>query len=311
MGWVSGGVNKYMGRALAEETPPTLLETVLMLNRSLKRDALKKHKQVVVQYNLQAERVQEGARGLHMLREVSARDTISACEAYVNTLANTPKEFEKSISEFKIEYGLFTQLLADLQRENVTHEVIGGSVAGAGAAMGVGVAAFAPTAAMAVATTFGVASTGTAISALSGAAATKAALAWLGGGAIAAGGGGMAGGSALLALAGPIGWAIGGAGLLVGGVRMSRGNAQVAEKATKATIEVEAGLSLLRTAETEIERLINLTTEHTEGVNTQLSRLRLKGLTDYRAFGENDKHALGALINNVQSLSKLLNQKVE
>ena len=62
---------------------------------------------------------------------------------------------------------------------------------------------------MGIATTFGVASTGTAISALSGAAATNAALAWLGGGALAVGGGGMAAGNAFLALAGPVGCAIG------------------------------------------------------------------------------------------------------
>lgn len=63
---------------------------------------------------------------------------------------------------------------------------------------------------MAIATTLGTASTGTAISALSGAAATNAALAWLGGGALATGGGGVAAGEAFLALAGPVGWAIGG-----------------------------------------------------------------------------------------------------
>ncbi len=55
---------------------------------------------------------------------------------------------------------------------------------------------------------------GTAISTLSGAAATNAALAWLGGGAAAAGGGGMASGTAFLAMAGPVGWTIGGATLL-------------------------------------------------------------------------------------------------
>ena len=71
---------------------------------------------------------------------------------------------------------------------------------------------------MGIATTFGVASTGTAISTLSGAAATNAALAWLGGGALAAGGGGMAAGNALLALAGPVGWAIAGVALITSGL---------------------------------------------------------------------------------------------
>lgn len=93
-----------------------------------------------------------------------------------------------------------------------------GTVTGAVvASTGVAVAVVGPPAAMAVATTVGVASTGTAISALSGAAATSAALAWLGGGTLAAGGGGMAAGSAFLALAGPVGWAIGGAAVVVTG----------------------------------------------------------------------------------------------
>lgn len=83
--------------------------------------------------------------------------------------------------------------------------------------MGIGLAVLGPTAAMGVATTFGVASTGVSISALSGAAATNAALAWLGGGALAAGGGGMAAGETLLALAGPIGWAIAGMAFLTSG----------------------------------------------------------------------------------------------
>ena len=76
---------------------------------------------------------------------------------------------------------------------------------------------------MGIATTFGVASTGTAISTLSGAAATNAALAWLGGGALAAGGGGMAAGNALLALAGPVGWAIAGVALLSSGILLWKG----------------------------------------------------------------------------------------
>ena len=92
------------------------------------------------------------------------------------------------------------------------------NVATVGSGVGVSIAALGPTAAMGVATTFGVASTGTAISALSGAAATNAALAWLGGGALAAGGGGVAAGNALLALAGPVGWAIAGVALVTSGI---------------------------------------------------------------------------------------------
>ncbi len=84
---------------------------------------------------------------------------------------------------------------------------------GAGVAGGIAVASLAPSAAMWVATTFGTASTGTAISTLSGAAATNAALAWLEW-CSRCWGGGMASGTAFLAMAGPVGWTIGGATLL-------------------------------------------------------------------------------------------------
>lgn len=114
---------------------------------------------------------------------------------------------------------------ADGEQDNKTAAAaqvvkIGTTTGTAIAGTGVAVAVLGPPVAMAVATTFGVASTGTAISALSGAAATSATLAWLGGGALAAGGGGMAAGSALIALAGPVGWAIGGAAVVVTGAFM-------------------------------------------------------------------------------------------
>lgn len=73
---------------------------------------------------------------------------------------------------------------------------------------------------MGIATTFGTASTGTAIATLSGAAQTNAALAWLGGGALVAGGGGMGAEETFLAMAGPVGWAIGGVAL-VGGAALA------------------------------------------------------------------------------------------
>lgn len=281
-----------------------------MFNRSLKKSAIENYERAVWEYDKLAGEVQGQATDLHQLREQSSSNVIASCQAFVNKLANSPKEFQASISEFEIEYAKFSELLAELQRENAKHEAVSGSVVGAGAALGVGVAAFAPTAAMAVATTFGVASTGTAISTLSGAAATKAALAWLGGGALAAGGGGIAGGSALLALAGPVGWTIGGLGLAVGGYTMSKKNAEVAEKATQATIKVEAGSALLRTAGAEIQRLLALTTEHVGGVTKQLQWLLRNAPFDYANFSEEDKLSLAALINNVRSLSQLLNQKV-
>ena len=135
---------------------------------------------------------------------------------YVNRLANSPRGFDRSVREYRIEVDRFENAVHRIETEAARTAALGSGTGVAGATAGVGLAAFGPSVAMAVATTFGTASTGTAISALSGAAATNAALAWLGGGAVAAGGGGTAAGSALLALAGPVGWTIGGLALGLG-----------------------------------------------------------------------------------------------
>jgi hypothetical protein len=175
---------------------------------------------------------------------------------------------------------------------------------------GVAVVAFAPTAALAVATTFGTASTGAAISALSGAAATNAALAWLGGGALVAGGGGVAAGEALLVLAGPVGWAIGGLALLGTGMWASNKNARIAEDATQQGEKIEGKTKALKAAQREIKGLMEATRTHAAGIGEQLAWLVGSTPADYRLFSEEQRHHLGALINNVQSLSALLNKKV-
>jgi hypothetical protein len=163
---------------------------------------------------------------------------------------------------------------------------------------------------MAIATTFGTASTGAAISTLSGAAATNAALAWLGGGALAAGGGGMAAGNALLALAGPVGWAIGGVALAGGALFANQKNAEIAEKATQETVKIKTATKQLSAAEQEIDNLLKLTRQHASGVGLQLERLTKEAPKDYCKFTPAQKETLAALINNIQSLSKLLNQKI-
>ena len=134
---------------------------------------------------------------------------VEEAAALINSIARSPKEFEMKLSEIEVQKKTFKNA-CDFAKNELASAKKSAVGAGAGVAGGMAVASLAPSAAMWIATTFGTASTGTAISALSGAAATNAALAWLGGGALAVGGGGMTAGSAFLALAGPIGWGIGG-----------------------------------------------------------------------------------------------------
>ncbi|WP_067521899.1 hypothetical protein [Endozoicomonas ascidiicola] len=280
-----------------------------MLNGDLKDEALKKLKAAEKHYNQMVDKVKSGAMELLQLRHSSSHIIIAQVEEYINTLSNSPKEFDRSYVAYKNEFHTFNQVLHKLELENKKSNISTTAATAGGVAAGVGVAAFAPTAAMAVASTFGVASTGTAISALGGAAATNAALAWLGGGALAAGGGGMAAGNALLALAGPVGWAIGGAAIVGGSLWKRKKNAEIAEQATKETKVLNRGIAELRTAEHEVSRLLDLTQTHVGGVKELLDLLKSSAPEDYQHFDQTQKAHLGSLINHIQSLSALLNKK--
>ena len=176
-----------------------------MLNRSVKRKAIDKLEGAVAKHEKLRKKTVKASKNLFKQRNKASHEVIQQVENYVNLLANSPKSFEKSVAEYRIEVNRFDQHVDSIKKDETFTSNIGSAAAATGAVAGVGVAALGPTAAMAVATTFGAASTGTAISALSGAAATNAALAWLGGGALAAGGSGMAGGECIFGINWP-GW---------------------------------------------------------------------------------------------------------
>jgi hypothetical protein len=182
-----------------------------MFNSDVRREAIQRLEHAVTQYEDESRLVVAASASLFEQRKQAA-SLIAGVESYVNELSNSPKEFNKAVAEYRVAVDRFADSVERLTVEAARVGNLGSVGGGAGVAAGIGVAAFGPTAAMALAMTFGTASTGTAIATLSGAAATNAALAALGGGALAAGGGGMAAGQAFLALAGPVGWTIGGAG---------------------------------------------------------------------------------------------------
>lgn len=211
-----------------------------ILNRGLLREARDNLKRTLERHERVRNVVQRASVALFEQRQRAASEVVQVVETYVNQLANTPKEFEKSVARYRVEVDRFDHTVREIEIEAARVAKVGTATGIAGAGAGVAVAALGPSAAMAVATTFGVASTGTAISALSGAAATSAALAWLGGGALAAGGGGIAAGSAFVALAGPVGWTIGGAAAVGTGAIMRMRNKKLAEKATQERVKIEA-----------------------------------------------------------------------
>ncbi|WP_434141501.1 hypothetical protein JQR84_24495 (plasmid) [Pseudomonas luteola] len=282
-----------------------------MFKAAVKKEALEALQEAQGKYTHLCETTQTKAEELFKLRHSISRELIPDVENYVNSLANTPKEFDKSFTEYKAEFTVFRSILQELETAAKEAQIKAGGGVGIGIAVGVGTAAFAPTAAMAVATTFGTASTGTAISTLSGAAASKAALAWLGRGVLANGGAGIAGGRALLALAGPIGWAIGGTAIVGAGFFARKKNGEVAQQAANATKELEVHIRRTRSALLEIGRTQEQTVRHAKGMRDLLVRLKNNAPSDYKQFDIEMREWIGALVNHVHSLSALLNKKAD
>lgn len=281
-----------------------------MLRGTEKKEALESLSRARTRYESQATDTQTAITDLFLLRQKCSKDLIARGEHFINRLANTPKEFDKSWSELKAEIAEFDDVVEKLEEEyRASH--VGKGTAAAGVAVGAGVAAFAPTAALAIATTFGTASTGTAIATLSGAAATNAALAWLGGGALAAGGGGMSAGSALLALAGPVGWGIGAVGIAGGTLLARRKNGKIIDQAQTEEREVRSQTSKLRIVERSAEELKTLTSEHYQGTEDIVDVLEKTAPRDFSQFNANQREQLGALINHINALSKLINKKIQ
>lgn len=282
-----------------------------MFNGAMKEEAIVALKAAQAKHETEATFVGEAAARLFELRQSSSEQIITQVESYINTLTNSPKEFDKTFAEYRAEFETFNAIIAVIEAAAAKADMQAGAGAAAGVATGVGVAALAPSAAMAIATTFGTASTGTAISTLYGAAATNAALAWLGGGALATGGGGMVAGEAFLALAGPVGWSIGATALVAAGLFARSRNRTIAEDSATETKKIQTRVAALNAAKLEVNRLFNLTERQADGVTVLLGQLMERAPADYREFNTIQKEWLGALINHVHSLSELLNKKVQ
>jgi hypothetical protein len=281
-----------------------------MLNGDLKEKALSELKNAKNSYDTLTDDLAHESIALFDLRQEISQNLIPKVEGCFSRIANKPLEFEKEFAACKVHFAEFSARVAALERKSADIDATAKGAAGAGAMAGLGVAAFAPSAAMAIATTFGAASTGTAISALSGAAATNAALAWLGGGALAAGGGGMAAGNALLALAGPVGWVIGGVAL-AGSVAYARhSNEKVAADADDARKKLLAASAELKVALRALQELIELTDTHRRGVRDLLGEVAWFDELDFLKMSDEEKGILIALKNNVESLSKLIQQNI-
>lgn len=261
-------------------------------------------------YNQEYEHLKSSGEALFHERQ-QAIAVIDKVEKLINSIARSQKEFETEISEIQFHRENFMTACDFAQKElqSAKKSLVG---AGAGVTGGIAVASFAPSAAMWIATTFGTASTGTAISALSGAAATKAALAWLGGGALSAGGGGIAAGSAFLAMAGPIGWGIGGATLLTSIVLFATKKTRLNRQKTKEMETVIKNTGKVKNITAKLQSLSKETQELRENLIWQYRKLSLKYYRkDFLKISENGQIQLATLVNNTKALAAKLSEKVD
>lgn len=280
-----------------------------VLNAGYKKEAIRKCEEAGKAYKIEYENTIKKSTELHENKEGAVR-ILKDVETFINLLANKPREIEKIASEVAVRRNAFEKEVEQLAIEAKEADKMGKGIAGGGLLAGAGVAAFGPTAAMGIATTFGTASTGTAIATLAGAAQTNAALAWLGGGALTAGGAGMAGGQAFLAMAGPVGWAIGGAALVGGGLLANSKNKKIAEKAEVQTREIKTETMKVSKIKTKILAEIKAVVPLCDGVNRTLNGLKCTGKRDYKFFTDDEKDALMELMNSSEALSKRIGVKI-
>lgn len=282
-----------------------------MFNVELKKEALRIHEETLVRYNNSYEKMKNECENLYNVRGQAIK-VIKMNQNVINSIANTPKEFDTTLGKIGKELTKFNDTEEYAKKAYNASVQAGINIAG-GAAAGLGVASMAPTALMSIATTFGTASTGTAISTLSGCVAQKAALAWIGRtfAGFAAEGAGMAAGQAFLTLAGPIGWGITAVSTGVSLISLSNKNKELADKAVNEAKEI----SIARESLDEVAEKVNSLRAKTDILYTDMDKQRVKILkflnADYLSLEDEDKYFLGTLVNNTLSLSVLLNETVQ
>lgn len=280
-----------------------------MLNSEYKKQALKDLENENEKYNRKFKLLVDNIEKLHKIK-LNSVDLLKNIELYINSIARRPKEIKKDLQETSVNYKKFENEIMKIELQQKKDAKVSGSVAGAGVAAGAGIAAFGPTAAMAIATTFGTASTGTAIATLSGAAATNAALAWLAGGALAVGGGGIGAGEALLALAGPVGWAIGGVALVGGGLLANSKNKKIAILAEQKLIEVKNEICKISKIDINVDKIKKETLDMKNYLDCMLSQIKSWNIYDYSMFNDFQKDTLIKFINITNALSRKICEKI-
>lgn len=117
----------------------------------------------------------------------------------------------------------------------------------------------------------------------------------------------MAAGNAFLALAGPVGWTIGGVLVVGGALWASSKNKEAAAKANQYATEVRSKLAELKPKVAELQNLCHSTPTLAKAISVTPF---CSYPQDYCQFSSMQKQALAALINNTKALGALLNERI-
>lgn len=278
----------------------------------IKKEALIKHDAKLKEYNDIYKEMIRICNELYLQR-TSVIELISFIEKVLNSIANSPKEFDVRMGKIEVELQSFKET-EDYAKQTYQKVEKAQKELLSGVATGVSIATMAPSALMSLATTFGTASTGTAISALSGAAAQKAAVAWVGrtfAGVAVKSGAGMLAGQAFLALAGPVGWGITAATASFSILKLVETNKKVAEQAMEETKEIVKATNLLKKTNEKIVSLLRMTRKTYYDMLKQRGTIRKYMNADFMELQEDERMFLATLVNNTLSLAALLNKSVE
>ena len=109
-----------------------------MFNNSLKREALRIHEQTLNRYNASYEKMGTACEKLHAVRGESV-SLIKFVERVINSIANTPKEFDTTMGKIKNELIKFRET-EEYAKEAYDASIKAGANIVGGAAAGVGVA---------------------------------------------------------------------------------------------------------------------------------------------------------------------------
>ncbi len=273
------------------------------------------YEQAITYYNDSLGELTQACEDLYEIREKS-NQVISNVEELINSIANSPKEMREELEEVKKSKEGYQENLKFAKEQAAAMAEAGIGVA-AGAALGGAFAAGVPKAALSIASAFGKATTGKAISHLSGYAAYKASAGWIARstiGKVAPGlivGSGFAQGEALLALAGPIGIAIGTASTAASLAKMSVKNKKIVHDSVNEIQDIMQKRNRLRLRTAEITNLKDETSRLLNSVKVQLENLSDCKDKDYAELSLSEQYRLGTLVNTTLSLAKKMTVTIE